>query len=88
MGSRPAITDLTLPELEKRLVASGVEKWRGLQILRWVHLRRAASFDSMTDLSRDLRTRLSQRFRVGRTRLRENHASPDETDNALAIGAD
>ncbi|MFH1673898.1 MAG: 23S rRNA (adenine(2503)-C(2))-methyltransferase RlmN [Pseudomonadota bacterium] len=44
----------------------GIEPYRAGQILRWVYLRYATSFDHMTDLPKPLRRLLSGHFTIGR----------------------
>ncbi len=77
------LTDFTVQELEERLLALGVERWRARPILLWVHRRNAASFDEMTDLSLELRAELSKHFGVYRTQVRSSHVSPDGTTKHL-----
>jgi 23S rRNA (adenine2503-C2)-methyltransferase len=78
-----ALTDLTLAELEEKLVPLGIEKWRARQILLWLHRRDAASFEAMTDLSLELRAELPKNFRLTRTEVAERHPAPDGTTKLL-----
>lgn len=77
------LTELTLSELEERLGALGVEKWRARPILQWLYRRRAAGFEAMTDLSLGLRAELPRSFRLTRTEVREARTSPDGTTKLL-----
>jgi 23S rRNA (adenine2503-C2)-methyltransferase len=77
------LTDFTVQELEARLAELGVEKWRARPILLWVHRRNATSFESMTDLSLELRAELAKHFSVHRTTVRTSHTSPDGTTKHL-----
>lgn len=61
---RPDILSLSLPELSDALVALGEKPFRGRQIFAWLHKRYAVSFDEMTDLSRGLRQKLADAFRL------------------------
>ncbi|WP_020675755.1 23S rRNA (adenine(2503)-C(2))-methyltransferase RlmN [Geopsychrobacter electrodiphilus] len=58
------IKNLTLAELTVLLSDLGKEKFRALQIIKWVYARGVTSFDEMTDLSKVLREDLKQRFMV------------------------
>ena len=49
-------------ELESELAAMGEPRFRAEQVLRWVFGARADSFEAMTNLSRELRSRLAERF--------------------------
>lgn len=59
------ILSLELGELESLLSDMGEKKYRAKQIFEWLHRKRAASFDEMTNISSDLRNKLSQSFKIG-----------------------
>lgn len=52
----------TFEELQEDLKALGEPAFRAKQIWKWVYQRNAASFESMTDLSKSLREQLPQRY--------------------------
>lgn len=56
------ILSLTLPEIEKLLTDMGEKKFRAKQVYEWLHAKQVTSFDDMTNLSAQLRTKLSQTF--------------------------
>ena len=58
---------LTLDELEKEL--SDLPKFRSKQIAAWIYQRGANSFDEMTDLSKNLRAELQEKYFVQSARL-------------------
>ncbi len=66
MSVQPDIKNLTEEALGFWLQDNGVAAYRAGQILRWVFHRNASSFSHMTDLSAELRQRLSDRFIIGR----------------------
>lgn len=52
---------MTLPELERFFVDTlGEKKFRALQVYKWLWQKGARSFDEMTDVSKDLRRKLSE----------------------------
>ena len=51
-------------ELENSIKELGLPKFRASQIYDWLHKKLVTSFDEMTNLSADLRTRLSEQFYV------------------------
>ncbi len=51
---------MTLPELEQVLVSLGAQKFRAKQFFSWLQ-KGAASFDEMTNLSKDLRIALAEK---------------------------
>ncbi|MBQ3216226.1 MAG: 23S rRNA (adenine(2503)-C(2))-methyltransferase RlmN [Oscillospiraceae bacterium] len=55
------IKSMTLPELTEELAALGEPKFRAAQVYSWLH-RGARSFEEMTNLSKTLREKLSQRY--------------------------
>ena len=52
---------MTLAELTQELLDLGEAKFRAKQVYTWMH-RGARSFDEMSNLSKDLRARLSERY--------------------------
>ena len=83
MDPRPAITNLSLAEFEALLENLGLERWRAKPILQWIHRRRADSFEAMTDLSKEDRALLAEKFRIFTSTIRERHESPDGTEKLL-----
>ncbi len=55
------IKSMTLSELELALQEMGEQKFRGKQIFTWLH-KGARSFEDMSNLSKELRRKLSERF--------------------------
>ncbi len=67
---------LTLPELEAEL--SNLPKFRAKQIAAWIYQRGANSFDAMTDLSKDLRAELAEKFSIELPHLVTQQISDDK----------
>ncbi|MFX4261676.1 23S rRNA (adenine(2503)-C(2))-methyltransferase RlmN [Pelotomaculum propionicicum] len=61
---RVNLKDLSCPELEDFIKGLGVEKYRTKQVAEWIFKRGAASFQEMTNLSRELRERLDTVARI------------------------
>jgi 23S rRNA (adenine2503-C2)-methyltransferase len=61
---RVDIKSLTLAELEAELAGIGSEKFRALQIYKWLWQRAARSFDEMTNISKPVRAVLAERFHI------------------------
>lgn len=59
------ILSLTLDELTEKLLDLGEKKFRAQQVYEWLHVKRAKSFDDMTNLSLSLREKLSNSFYIG-----------------------
>jgi len=81
--SLPNLLDFTLEEMEKFISSSGKEKFRARQIMKWLHQKGSVSFDDMTTLSRDFRTKLSELARISRPQIVKIQTSTDGTKKAL-----
>ena len=67
---------LTLPEIENELVE--LPKFRAKQIAAWIYQRGATSFEEMTDLSKNLRAELQEKFSIQLPRLITKQISTDK----------
>ncbi len=76
---REDILALSLPELTQRLVALGEKPFRAKQIFAWLHRRYAASFEEMSDVSKALRQRLSEQFKLAPPAIEQVQQSTDGT---------
>lgn len=72
MTTRIALTDLSPAEVAQ---AFDLQPYQGRQIFAWLHQRRVFDFDAMTDLSKDLRSRLHDACLVPQIRLLDMEAS-------------
>ena len=63
------IRSLTLNELQALFLERGLPKFRATQVYKWLQQRGVTSFDEMTDLSKDLRTSLSESFEIRNTEI-------------------
>ena len=73
------ILELDQAELVAWLGDQGVEAYRADQIFKWIYTRQTDSFDRMTDLSQNLRTRLADHFSIDRLTTEHVAASNDGT---------
>ena len=58
------IYGLTLEEIEEYFVNNGSKKFHALQLFEWLYVKRVESFDEMSNLSNDIRTKLSNDFSI------------------------
>jgi 23S rRNA (adenine2503-C2)-methyltransferase len=79
----PNLLDFTLEEMEEFISSLGKEKFRARQIMKWLHQSGSVSFDDMTTLSRDFRTKLSKLTRISRPQIEKILTSSDGTKKAL-----
>ncbi len=73
------IRHLSLAELQDYFVQTGDKKFRASQVYEWLWQKHAHSFDAMTNLSKDLRTRLQDRFELPALRVDASQYSADGT---------
>lgn len=65
-AKRIDLTSLPQPELTAWVTQTlGERPFRAKQLYRWMHQKGATSFDEMTDLSKELRTRLEAKAKLG-----------------------
>ena len=60
------ILEFSRDEIVSWLAYREIAAYRADQIQKWIYLRQADGFDVMTDLSKDIRSALSQQFSIGR----------------------
>jgi 23S rRNA (adenine2503-C2)-methyltransferase len=71
------IIELTREELVAWLTERDIAAYRADQILKWIYLRQADTFDEMTDLSKDIRGLLARHFVIGRLETEKIETSND-----------
>ncbi len=69
MAEKVNLKDLALPELEIFLKKLDAEKYRAGQVARWIFHNGVTSFQEMTDLSLDLRERLTLTAWIGKPKI-------------------
>ncbi len=77
---QPDIKSLTLEELTNELKIMGLPAFRAKQVFEWLHVKLVNRYEEMTNLSRELRERLNERYPI--TALKEveaRHSAADET---------
>lgn len=57
---RVNLLGLSLPKMEEFFLSIGEKKFRGAQLIKWIHQRGVTDFDQMTNLSKTLRERLKE----------------------------
>ncbi|MDH4983485.1 23S rRNA (adenine(2503)-C(2))-methyltransferase RlmN [Hyphomicrobium sp. D-2] len=70
-GLRAALAEAGVPEKQLRM--------RVNQLYSWLYVRGVSSFDQMTDVAKDLRTRLSDRYSLERPQIVSEQVSVDGT---------
>ena len=83
LPAKPSLVGLTRARLAEALAAVGVPerqlKMRSAQLNHWLHNRGAASFDRMTNVSKDLRALLAEAYTLDRPEIVTEQVSVDGT---------
>jgi 23S rRNA (adenine2503-C2)-methyltransferase len=77
------IKELTRDELILWLNHQDIKSYRANQILKWIYLRQADTFDVMTDIKKEIRKRLSQHFYIHRLEKARIETSQDGSKKYL-----
>lgn len=88
MNEKIELVGLNLEELTAYLAEIGEPKFRAKQIYQWVYVHGATDFAQMTNLSKDLRTRLAEKFSLTRPKIVTEQISKDKTHKWLLEFAD
>src|SRR5688500_2083444 len=73
------IRHLSLQQIEEYFEVLGEKKFRSKQVFEWLWLKHAHSFDSMTNLSKELRSHLEQHFSLPALKVDATQYSSDGT---------
>jgi 23S rRNA (adenine2503-C2)-methyltransferase len=73
------IRHFNLPELKEYFEQIGDKKFRAIQVYEWLWQKNAQSFDDMTNLSKELRQSLSEKFTLPALKINATQFSSDGT---------
>lgn len=88
LAGKPDIKGLFPEELSSVFVPLGLPAFRGKQVFAWMHRKLVTDYAAMTDLSADLRMRLSRAFSFTVLKTRKAVKAPDGTTKYLFELAD
>ena len=88
MSEKIELIGLNLEEITTHLEEIGEPKFRAKQIYQWVYVHGATDFAQMTNLSKDLRARLAEKFSLSRPKIVTEQISKDKTHKWLLEFAD
>ena len=77
LAKKQDIKNLSVDQLIQWLEEHGIASYRAKQIFKWVHKAKADSFDTMTDIRKDLRSLLSSHFNIHRPLTKKIETSID-----------
>ena len=75
------IKSYTFDELKKEIESIGEKAFRAKQIYEWLHVKLAASFDEMTNLSKALREKLESQYEIPTVKMLERQVSKMDGTN-------
>ncbi|TWT45196.1 putative dual-specificity RNA methyltransferase RlmN [Phycisphaerae bacterium RAS1] len=75
-------------DLRVWLVANGHQKYRSAQLVDWIYAKNAETFEQMTNLSKPLRTWLTENAHLYRSTVARSQAAADGTQKFLLTFAD
>ena len=78
-----SITDITLAELEAICTSMGEPAYRAKQMLSWIYDKGATTFDEMSNLSKDFRKQLEEKYQVFQTKVDSIVQITDGTEKFL-----
>ena len=81
--TKPDITELTREELSLWVRSHDLQAYRTGQIMRWLYLRHATSFDEMTDIAKNIRGVLSDHFSILTLKKQQVESSADGSQKYL-----
>jgi len=80
---KPEIKDLTPEQLAQWFQQHGMRSFRVTQVLKWIYLHQAESFEEMTDLSKETRQHLTENFSLERLKIEKKETSQDGSQKYL-----
>ncbi len=83
MASKTNLKALSRQELETFIRGSGLPVFRAKQLLHWIYEKRVQSIPEITELSKDLREKLSQKAYISNLELLDRQTSKDGTEKFL-----
>lgn len=82
------INDKTLEELEELFLKEGYQKFRAKQVFRQIHVNKVNDFDQMTDLSKDMREELTQKFYFPSVKMENEFVSKIDSTKKYLLSLD
>ncbi|MFA6281844.1 MAG: 23S rRNA (adenine(2503)-C(2))-methyltransferase RlmN [Candidatus Omnitrophota bacterium] len=83
MPGKTDIKNFTLPELKNLLIANDLKQYQARQIFGWIYAKRIEDFSAMSDISKDTRRLLEEKFYFSKLKTVKNELSKDKTEKFL-----
>ncbi len=76
--AREDLKSMSLEELQMFMGSIGEAKFRAKQIFEWIHKKQAEDFEEMTNISKNLREKLSNEAKISYAKIVEKHVSKQD----------
>ncbi|RYE21312.1 MAG: 23S rRNA (adenine(2503)-C(2))-methyltransferase RlmN [Sphingobacteriales bacterium] len=73
------IRSLDLPALQEHFTRMGEKSFRAKQVYEWLWKKSCFSFDEMSNISKELRTKLIENFKINNVKINSSQLSGDKT---------
>ena len=83
MGEKKKLLGLSLEQLKELVLQEGLPAFTAKQLASWLYTHKVSSFDEMTNLSKQARQKLAERYEVGLTKYSACFTSKDGTKKYL-----
>jgi len=83
MQEKIDIKNYTLQELKELFVSNNFVKFQAQQIFSWIYEKRGEDFSLMTDISKDMRAMLEEKFYFSKLKIIKKELSKDKTSKLL-----
>ena len=77
------IKDYNIDKLKEEFIKLGEKPYRAEQVFKWLYVDKVASFDDMTNISKELREKLKQEFSMHNFEILKKQESSDGTKKYL-----
>ena len=88
MNEKTELIGLSKEELAKEIAEIGEKPFRAKQVWQWLYHHGVTDFEKMSNLSKDLRTKLAEKFTITRPKIVAEQISSDKTHKWLLEFAD
>jgi 23S rRNA (adenine2503-C2)-methyltransferase len=73
------IRSLSLPQLQEHFIRMDEKAFRAKQVYEWLWKKSCVSFDEMSNISKELRTKLEETFTINNVKIHNSQFSADKT---------
>lgn len=81
--NKKGIKNYTLDDLKKEMISISEKEYRAKQIYEWLYKKNVVTFDEMTNLSKELITKLNEKYYIEDLKILEKLESKDGTKKYL-----